>query len=325
MAGPREQLGRLQLSALRKTAQELGLYVPALPSREDLVSRIVTRLQEEMGGRGDGADGPQKKRGFSSSTFSSIGVEEAADGTLRLTILDDARLATPQEPPSAASAAATPVAVRDPQPSALPPPSLLGGAPPHVWLALVCAVSLAWVAGAGQSADTLVQLQRDLGALSEARQGEMQALRAELSELKSGIAAMLTANASLSSEQVAELLALRRVDGRGTGQASAEEAAAEEEGEEEGWLWTIFALLFMVLLVLPTGMLVLYERKLAQPKLSQPDFTWHEQIEYRIDCWLSNYESAKVLGLLMISGMLTSFGALVYHLHVASMVTEILT
>ena len=160
----------------------------------------------------------------------------------------------------------------------------------------------------------MVMLQREIAGLTQLQRDEISLLRNEVSELKGGIADMLVGSSTLSAEQLAQLLALRK---ESSAQASCSDggdsdSAPQEEEQEEGWFYSILSICFIIGLLIPPAALAKYEFEMGSKKAHQPDFTWSEQIQYRLDYWLSNYDNAKPLALLMLTGVLTSIGTIIY-------------
>ena len=227
-----------------------------------------------------------------------VSVQEGPDGELKLSLLG----------PTQEAAAAAVSEVRGGVPKC--PPAISPS--PAVALFLVgCIAGLAFLLGssAGWGSDAAVS------TVLRAQQAEMAQLRLELFALQGSIADLITSSATLSQEQLADLLALRRTAPSATVAPDAGLSAVEDRdgrAEEGSLLFNVASMLAVLALLLPPLMLGLYEYNLAYPKVKQSGFNWEEQIEYRIDYYLSNVAGAKPIFLCMITGVLIAVGALIY-------------
>ena len=228
----------------------------------------------------------------------SVGMTEQPDGSFKLSLLDDEdgpRIAGGGGRPASPAAASAAPAVAAP-----PPAEQLQQQRLAVGLGVVGAFTLTVILNHVSS------LQYELMSLRRELKEEVVPLRSDLAALRGNVAALLTDKATLSAEQIGDLLALR--EGSSCG-ADEDSAAADESAEEMGGLlFTVLSLLVIFVLILPPILLGAYEWRIGSTKRDFVGFNWHDQLAYRVDYWLSNYPAAKSVFLLMITGVLIVLG-----------------
>ena len=215
-----------------------------------------------------------------------ISVQEGPDGELKFSLLGESQTA------------ASPKVKETRERDAL-------AVSPAAFAVMACAAALFFVLGrcTGLTSGDVVAY----AALQE-QQAEVSQLISEVKHLRGSIAGLITSSASLSTEQVAALLALRRA-----GIDTEEKDKSLGSQTESSVLFTSASILAVVALLLPPFLLGWREYNLAAPKVGQDGFNWGEQIEYRIDYYLSNVAGAKTIFLSMITGVLIALGAVVYY------------